>query len=522
MGASALPAVFLPYQQELWRAVDANQVTVVEKSRRTGFSWALGAVAVAYAARARGAGGMDVFYMGYDHEMAREFIGYVGDWAKSMQVAAGEMQQFVFADPDHPERDLKAFRVQFASGFEVVALPSVARALRGKQGLVLLDEAAFMDELEEVLKAAFALLIWGGKVVVVSTHNGADNRFNLLVTDIRAGRVPYALMRLTFDEALEQGLYQRICYVSGQPWSAAAEAAWRAEIMAIYADNAEEELGAVPNPSTGTFIPGPLIEARQAPDIPVLRLERDAAFTLWAEHLRAADIEDWIAEHLAPVLATLDAETPHAFGFDFARKGDLSVFMPVAILRDMVRRVPFMIEMRNVPFGQQRQVLWHAIARLPRLRAGKMDAGGNGAQVAEETVQKFGAVVEAVVLTEPWYRENMPALKAAFEDGTIAIPRDRDVADDFRSLKLVRGVARVPPARRDDVTNRRHGDAAIAGVLAIAASRAEPEVYDYKGGLPRGREAAEQRWRDRPAEDEDDDTAPRRSILPELRGGFML
>ena len=73
----ALPDVFLPYQQELWSSVSLYAVTVAEKSRRTGFSWALGAIADGYAASSKASGGMDVLYMGYDHEMAREFIDYV-------------------------------------------------------------------------------------------------------------------------------------------------------------------------------------------------------------------------------------------------------------------------------------------------------------------------------------------------------------------------------------------------------------------------------------------------------------
>ena len=81
---------------------------------------------------------------------------------------------------------VQAFRLKFASGFKIVALPSVPRALRGKQGLVIIDEAAFHKDLAEVLKAAVALLMWGGQVVVVSTHDGSANPFNLLLDDIRA------------------------------------------------------------------------------------------------------------------------------------------------------------------------------------------------------------------------------------------------------------------------------------------------------------------------------------------------
>src|SRR3546814_19644370 len=54
----------------------------------------------------------------------------------------------------------QAFRIRFSSGFKVVALPSVPRALRGKQGIFICDEAAFHKNLAEVLKAAMAFLIW--------------------------------------------------------------------------------------------------------------------------------------------------------------------------------------------------------------------------------------------------------------------------------------------------------------------------------------------------------------------------
>ena len=507
-----LPAVFLPYQQRLSAAIAAHPVVVVEKSRRTGYSWAVAADAALTASASRAAGGMDVLYMGYEKDMTREFIDYVAMWAKSVQPAAAQVEEFLFRDPDRPDGDILAFRVKFASGFEVIALPSVPRALRGKQGMVILDEAAFHDDLDAVLKAAFALLIWGGKVVVISTHNGDTNPFNVLVQDIRAGRAPYHLQRLTFDQALEEGLYKRICLTTGREWSPEAEAAWKKEISNIYRDNADEELNVVPNPSTGTFIPGPLIEARMG-DGAVLRWEGSAEFNLWREPDRQRAAEEWIAEELAPVLAGLDPKCPHVFGFDIARRGDLTVIWVLAIGADMVRRTPLVIEMRTMPFAQQKQVLWHMVEHLPRRRGGAMDATGLGMQIAEETVEKFGASVLAVMLTEPWYREHMPPLKAAFEDNAIAIPRDRDTAGDIRLLKLVRGVARVPERVRDDAGRQRHGDAAIALALAYHASRADPEIYEYQG---RRAEAAARGWAER-AEELDNDSSPERGLLPQLR-----
>jgi phage FluMu gp28-like protein len=107
-----------------------------------------------------------------------------------------------------------------------------------------------------------------------------------------------------------------------------------------------------------------------------------------------------------------------------------------------------------------------------------LDATGNGAYLAEVTVQRYGAHrAEGIHLTEAWYRAHMPKLKAAFEDGGLTIPADAGVVDDFRQLELVRGVARVPDKRqvekgeeKDKAGGQRHGDAAIAAALAIYAA----------------------------------------------------
>ena len=102
--------------------------------------------------------------------------------------AAAVDEEIIEADKEGPGGPVGAFRIRFASDFKIVALPGVARALRGKQGIFIGDEAGFYKNLAEVLKAAMAFLIWGGQVIIVSTHDGVDNPFNLLLDEIRAGR----------------------------------------------------------------------------------------------------------------------------------------------------------------------------------------------------------------------------------------------------------------------------------------------------------------------------------------------
>jgi phage FluMu gp28-like protein len=200
LSGKGLPDILMPSQKKLLQATATNQLVVSDKSRRIGFTWAVGADAVLTSSARKGQGGMDTLYLGYNLDMAREFIDTCAMWARAFNHAAGEVEEFVF--PDGPDKDIAAFRIRFASGFEIVALSSRPRSLRGRQGYVILDEFAFHDDRAGLLKAAIALLIWGGKVLVISTHHGEDNEFNQLIQEIRAKKRPGAVVRCTFDQVL--------------------------------------------------------------------------------------------------------------------------------------------------------------------------------------------------------------------------------------------------------------------------------------------------------------------------------
>ncbi len=509
--AAGLPSVLLPYQQRLVAAVEAKRsVVVVEKSRRTGYSWTAAAIAALHASRSREAGGMDVLYMGYEKEMTREFVGYVADWAAAFNLACGEVEEFVWNDPAHPEHDIGAFRVRFASGFEVVALPSVARAFRGKQGLAILDEVAFMDDFPACWKAAMAYLMWGGKVLALSTHLGEDNPFNALVQDIRAGKTSYVLQRCTFDEAMAEGLYRRICLRTGDEWTAEGEEAFRAETLAKYRDNADEELHCIPSSGGGIPIPSSIVRARASADVPVLRWKQERSWALLPETQREQECRGWIREVLRPHLDALRSDRPYAVGQDFALVQDLSVIWPLCIERDTSLRTPFVIELRTIPYEQQKMILWAVMDAVRMKRALAIDANGNGQVLAMAAASRFGGIVHQVHLQEAWYREHMPKMKSAFDEGAITVPQDEDTIGDFPMLRMVRGVIRVPARRTQASDGARHGDAAIACALAVFGAHQEAEEYGYQSAGRGARPAA-------PGTDDDDDLPrPRR----ELRGAL--
>ena len=475
MSPAEAPPVLLPYQRR-W-IEDRSDWKVIEKGRRTGLTWAEAADAALSAGTARADGGCDHVYIGTEREMAKEFVDAVGMWARAFDRAASEAREVLLRDGD---RDILTFRVDFASGFEVLALSSRPRSLRGRQANVTCDEAAFSDDLGELLKAAAPMTMWGSKIRVISTHNGDENPFAELVSDIRAGRKSYGLHRVTLDDAVAEGLYRRICEVRGLDWSPEAERAWRDGLMADAPtrEDALEEYQCVPKRGGGAYLPLALIESCMR-DAPVLRFEGSARFNALPERFRESETREWLERSLDPLLAKLDPGRRHCLGEDFGRNADLTVLAPLEIGATMKRRCPFLLELRNVPFHQQRQILFHLCDRLPRFVAGKLDARGNGQYLAEVAVERYGSRVEAVMATSAWYLEHMPPLKAAFEDRMISIPRDDDTASDLRAVQVVKGIPKVPDVRTGRAGDR-HGDAAVALCMAYAASRSEHHEYGYR------------------------------------------
>ena len=487
--SAAAPPVLLPYQQA-WIA-DQSPLKVDEKSRRTGLTWAEAADDVLIAASERNSGGMNVYYIGYNQDMAIEYIEACAMWARSFNYVAAEVEEGLWEE-DQDDKYIKTFTIRFpGSGYRIVALSSRPANLRGKQGVVVIDEAAFHDRLGELLKAALALLIWGGKVRVISTHDGVHNAFNQLVQDIRSGRRKGTVHKISFREAVDQGLYRRVCLRLGKEWTAEDEAAWMQSVYDFYGEAAEEELDVVPSLSAGAYLSAVLVEGRMVPGIPVLRLAKDDAFGKWPEHLRRADMADWCDQNLLPLLALLDPKLDHSFGEDFARSGDLTVLAPLAIQQNMIRRPPFLVELRNIPFKQQEQIVFYIMDRLPRLRSAAFDARGNGQQLAEAAADKYGhSLVHQVMLSDKWYSEQLPPFKAGFEDGLIEIPQDADVSRDLRAFKVIDGVPKMPKEKTEKGQSQRHGDAGIALVMAWFASRQEG-FTDYAYHAVRGKDLAD-------------------------------
>lgn len=464
------PYLLLPYQQR-WIA-DKSPIKVIEKSRRIGISWAEAADDALLASQSEG--GSDVYYIGYNEDMARLWMEDVAWWAKNYQLAASPLEQLVIQDD---EKDILAYQIRFASGYKVTALSSRPSNLRGKQGKVVIDEAAFHPSLSELLKAAIALLMWGGSIAIISTHDGIDNPFNKLIDEIRAGKKDYSLHRVTIDDALTDGLYRRICLTGKNKgkipaWTQSNEDAWRKQLFADYGDDANEELLCIPRSSSDIYLSSILVEGRMSAEFPVLRLSLNNDFEKLTEFEKREQVNRWIYDQLQVILDKLPRNLRTYYGMDFGRTGDLSVIAPIVENNNLSRYCPFLVEMRNVPIRQQEQVLYYIVDRLPNFRGGAMDGRGNGQAIAEFAKNRYGSRVEAMMLTAEKYRIIMPRYKTGLEDGVLTIPKDSDVLSDHRAVKLEQGIPKIPDTGRyrGSDGNKRHGDSLIALVLGYHAA----------------------------------------------------
>ena len=425
-----LPAL-LPYQHR-WVKDDAG-LKVIEKARRVGISWAEAYDAVMHAGR----GGGNVYYQAYNREMTRGFIEDCAGWARELQLAMGASGETLVNEG----RGIQTFRIAFASGREILAMTSAPRAFRsrGRPGdLAIVDEAAFVDDLGEVLKAALAFRVWGGRAHVISTHNGEANPFATLCRDLRERARPGSLHRITLKEALAQGLFRKIAQAKGQPWSAGAEAEWEGALRAEYVSHSGEELDCIPAAGAGAWLGWEAIRACEDPTA-----GDPAAFAGGA--------------------ATV--------GVDVARRRDLWVAAVLESVGDVLWLRELAVE-QGIPFSQQRAIVGDLAARYRPSRIA-VDQTGMGEAVVEQLQEDLGrTVVEGVLMTGPRRLDAATALREAVEDRRLRIPPSGELRRDLHAVRAEAGPTGAPRLMAERSGTDGHADRFWALALACAAARA--------------------------------------------------
>ena len=465
--------IFLPYQKK-WLE-DRSDLKIIEKNRRCGISWTDSADSVLDAAPANG--WTNTYYMSFNKDNCRQYIEDAGEWAKKLGYAVSEIIEEEEPLLDDEEKSITTYRITFSSGAEIMGLPGVSRSLRSKQGNVVIDEAAFFDDLDSVLQAAKALVMWGGRIRVISTHNGDDNPFNILITNIRSGKEKeWNLHRITFREAMAQGLYKRICLKQGRKWTPKADKEFMDKMYRIYGDNPDEELDVIPRASGDRYFGRGLLDhaTADADSYDIRRLECSDSFLHKNESFKNREIEKFFNQEVRPLLGALEGQV--FGGNDFGRSGDLTTYWFAEEVSKTQLAVRLIVEIKNAPFEQQQlfnDYVTDLLSERKKFGGLAIDSRGNGQQIGEHAMLRHPGASIQVMETNAWYAKYGTDLHGLMESGDFTVPDDETIKADFALVVLKNGLPTIPAVRTSyrDSKGKRHGDGASAAMLCVCAWR---------------------------------------------------
>lgn len=274
------------------------------------------------------------------------------------------------------------------------------------------------------------------------------------------------------DEAIKDGLYKRICKISGVDWNKTAEKEWLKNLIKDYGDAYEEELYCIPSRNGEKYFNRSLLETVINKDIEVFRFSEKDDFIYKSESERYKRILEYFNQ-VKYIFQNVKNET--VLGEDFGRSGDLTVLWFESIIDNNISATLCVIELRNITFSNQEQFILLCLNELNNASAGKgkflggaFDSRGNGQMIAENLSLEYRGLILQIMLSRKWYSENMPKLKSAIEDKTTDIPKDNLIIDDFLTAEMYQGIPLIRE-RVGKIGNKRHGDSLIAKVMAIYA-----------------------------------------------------
>lgn len=383
---------FLPYQKH-WLE-DTSKVKVWEKSRRIGATYVQSFEDVSDCIATPG---LAVWFSSADETAAREYIVYCEEWAKLHQKAAKVLGELLIDE----KNGVKAYVIQFRNGSRIHALSSNPKAFRSKGGKVILDEFAWHEDPDALWAAARPCIMWGHPLRILSTHNGTNSKYYKFIEDIKAGRLKWALHSTPIQQAVEDGLADKIAKrklsdAEREAWlkeehdACATEDVWQQEYCCNAVDSA-------------------------------------SAFLTY-EEIAACEDDNVLMPDLDNITGFMTA------GNDVGRKRDLTVTVAGEDICG-IYYTRLLRRMAKTRFADQKKTLWPVLGH-PKLVRACLDASGIGMQMAEEAVEAFGRYrIEGIMFTNEIKAELAYALKRRFEDKTIRIPRDEKLRAALHSVR---------------------------------------------------------------------------------------
>lgn len=426
--------VLMPYQ-ERWRADDSD-LKIWEKSRRIGATFTE-ANDVAFS-RLSGRRNEDYWFSSADESAAYEFADYVRYWmGVAGQVAAGVDREDV--EDDGPTGKATAFVVKFPNGKRMTAMTSNPRRFRSKGGDVGLDEFAYHDSPAAMYEAAEPCTMWGGRLRILSTHNGEGSEFHrfcemgqrFIAGAAHRDDIPWSVHRVTLPEAVEQGLVEMINATRGTAYTREQFLADRRK-RCRSEDHWNQEYLAIPSVDTTAWLTYDLIRG---------------------------------------------CESDQAGQPDLTGSGQLYIGMDIGETQDrtcicVLERVGDILWIRELVVTQGEPLRVQEEALLSRLRNAKtvracIDATGVGAQIAQ-AAEAMGKG-EGLKFSLPVKDMLASPLRGLFEDRKVRVPADAEVREDLHAVRMQR-TAGGHPRYDAERTAAGHADRFWSLALAVHAA----------------------------------------------------
>lgn len=152
--------------------------------------------------------------------------------SKTQEVAKEIVSKVRFANDNLPSwlkvqsLDNNKLSLKLKNGSRIVAVSSASDAGRSfALSLLIIDEAAFIDKIDEIWTAAYPTLSTGGRAIILSTPNGVGNLFHKMWKDAEAKKNNFNTIKLPwhFHPERDQGWRDKQTEVAKSPKEAAQE-----------------------------------------------------------------------------------------------------------------------------------------------------------------------------------------------------------------------------------------------------------------------------------------------------------
>jgi hypothetical protein len=182
-----------PFQDDCVEIFNEERFSIVLKSRQLGMSTLSAAYAVWLALFQRD---KNILIIATKLSVAQNFISKVKTMIKSLPA------WLVLPEIVTNNKQL----IEFSHGSSIKAIPTSEDAGRSEAlSLLIIDEAAFVRNFDELWMGLYPTISTGGRVIILSTPNGVGGQYYKLYTDAEAGLNEFKAIKIPWDSHPERG-----------------------------------------------------------------------------------------------------------------------------------------------------------------------------------------------------------------------------------------------------------------------------------------------------------------------------